>query len=129
MAVPLMRSYTTATAGVAIGVFGLATDDVTGLTITQLNRSNVILDEVSNPIPVAGDIYQDRLLINGLETGVTFFSNASDPASAGRVVPGPIPIEVGGAAGGKQVAFNCGQTLVGAGAAGYSFLIKYANLF
>ena len=127
MAVPLMRSYTTP--GLAIGVFGLATDDITGLTITQLNRSNTILDSVSNPQPAGGEIYQDRVLINGLETGVTFFSNASDPASAGRIVPGPIPIEVGGAAGGKQVAFNCGQTLVGAGAAGYSFLVKFANLF
>ena len=127
MAVPLMRSYTTP--GLGIGVFGLATDDITGLTITQLNRSNAVLDEVSNPQPAGGEIYQDRLLINGLETGVTFFSNASDPASAGRVVPGVIPIEVGGAAGGKQVAYNCGQTLVGAGAAAYSFLIKYANLF
>ena len=127
MAVPLMRGYTTP--GLGIGVFGLATDDITGLTITQLNRSNVVLDEVSNPQPAGGEIYQDRLLINGLETGVTFFSNASDPASAGRGVPGPIPIEGGGAAGGKQVAFNCGQTLVGAGAAGYSFLVKYANLF
>ena len=122
-----MRSYTTP--GLAIGVFGLATDDITGLTITQLNRSNTILDSVSNPQPAGGEIYQDRVLINGLETGVTFFSNASDPASAGRIVPGPIPIEVGGAAGGKQVAFNCGQTLVGAGAAGYSFLVKFANLF
>jgi hypothetical protein len=127
MAVPLMRSYTTP--GLALSVFGLATDDITNLTITQLNRSNVVLDEVSNPQPTGGEIYQDRLLINGLETGVTFFSNSSDPASAGRVVPGPIPIEVGGAAGGKQVAYNCGQTTIGAGAAGYTFLIKYANLF
>ena len=127
MAVPLMRSYTTP--GLALNVFGLATDDITNLTITQLNRSNIVLDEVSNPQPTGGEIYQDRLLINGLETGVTFFSNSSDPASAGRVVPGPIPIEVGGAAGGKQVAYNCGQTTIGAGAAGYTFLIKYANLF
>jgi len=127
MAVPLMRSYTTP--GLALSVFGLATDDITNLTITQLNRSNTVLDEVSNPQPTGGEIYQDRLLINGLETGVTFFSNSSDPASAGRVVPGPIPIEVGGAAGGKQVAYNCGQTTIGAGAAGYTFLIKYANLF
>ena len=127
MAVPLMRSYSTP--GLALNVFGLATDDITNLTITQLNRSNVVLDEVSNPQPTGGEIYQDRLLINGLETGVTFFSNSSDPASAGRVVPGPIPIEVGGAAGGKQVAYNCGQTTIGAGAAAYTFLIKYANLF
>ena len=125
MAVPLMRSYTTP--GLAIGVFGLATDDITGLTITQLNRSNVVLDEVSNPQPAGGEIYQDRLLINGLEAGVTFFSATSDPASAGRVVPGPIPIAVAGQAGGKQLAYNCSQT---AGVnAQYSFLIKYANLF
>jgi len=127
MAVPLMRSYTTP--GLALNVFGLATDDITQLTITQMNRSNTILDSVSNPQPTGGEIYQDRVLINGLESGVTFFSNASDPASAGRVIPGPVPIEVGGAAGGKQVAFNCGQTTIGAGAAGYSFLVKYANLF
>ena len=127
MAVPLMRSYTTP--GLALNVFGLATDDITQLTITQLNRSNMILDSVSNPQPATGEIYQDRVLINGLESGVTFFSNSSDPASAGRVVPGPIPIEVSGSAGGKQVAFNCGQTTIGGGAAAYSFLVKYANLF
>ena len=122
-----MRSYTTTSAVVGLNVFGLSTDDITGLTITQLNRSNVILDEVSNPQPAVADIYQDRLLINGLETGVTFFSNSSDPASAGRVIPGPIPIEVGGAAGGKQIAYNSVQT---AGvAANMTFLIKYANLF
>ena len=34
MAVPLMRSYTTT--GAALNVFGLATDDVTGLTITDV---------------------------------------------------------------------------------------------
>ena len=127
MAVPLMRSYTTD--GGVLNTFGLATDDITGLTITQLNRSNVILDEVSNPHPAGAEVYEDRLLINGLEAGVTFFSTASDPGSAGRVVPGPIPIEVGGAAGGKQVAYNCAQTATGAGIAAYSFLIKYANLF
>ena len=122
-----MRSYTTNSAALGLNVFGLAADDITGLNITQLNRSNVILDEVSNPIPLVGDFYQDRLLINGLETGVTFFSASSDPNSAGRVVPGPVPIQVGGAAGGKQVAYNCAQT---AGVAvNYSFLIKYANLF
>ena len=38
MSVPLMRSYTTP--GLALNVFGLATDDITQLTITQLNRSN-----------------------------------------------------------------------------------------
>ena len=126
MAVPLMRSYTTAVVG-AINTFALATDDITGLSVQQLYRSNVILDETTASVPVAGDQYQDRLLINGLEAGVTFFSATSDPASAGRVVPGPIPIAVAGQAGGKQLAFNCSQT---AGVnAQYSFLIKYANLF
>ena len=126
MAVPLMRSYTTAVVG-AINTFALATDDITGLSVQQLNRSTVILDETTASVPVAGDQYQDRLLINGLEAGVTFFSATSDPASAGRVVPGPIPIAVAGQAGGKQLAFNCSQT---AGVnAQYSFLIKYANLF
>jgi len=126
MAVPLMRSYTTAVVG-AINTFALATDDITGLSVQQLNRSNVILDETTASVPVAGDQYQDRLLINGLEAGVTFFSATSDPASAGRVVPGPIPIAVAGQAGGKQLAYNCTQT---AGInAQYSFLIKYANLF
>jgi len=127
MAVPLMRSYTTNSAALGLNVFGLATDDITQLTVQQLNRDNVILDETTASVPVVGDQYQDRLLINGLEAGVTFFSATSDPASAGRVVPGPIPITVGGQAGGKQVAYNCVQT---AGvAANYSFLIKYANLF
>jgi len=126
MAVPLMRSYTTAVVG-AINTFALATDDITGLSVQQLNRSNVILDETTASVPVVGDQYQDRLLINGLEAGVTFFSATSDPASAGRVVPGPIPIAVAGQAGGKQLAYNCSQT---AGVnAQYSFLIKYANLF
>ena len=126
MAVPLMRSYTTDVVG-AINTFALATDDITGLSVQQLNRDNVILDETTASVPVAGDQYQDRLLINGLEAGVTFFSATSDPASAGRVVPGPIPITVGAQAGGKQLAFNCSQT---AGVnAQYSFLIKYANLF
>ena len=125
MAVPLMRQYNTT--GAAVGTFALANDAITGLTVQQLNRDNVILDEVTASVPVAGDLYEDRLLINQLESGVTFFSATSDPASAGRVVPGPITISVGGQAGGIQLAFNCNQT---AGVAAiYSFLIKYANLF
>ena len=44
MAVPLMRSYTTAVVG-AINTFALANDDITGLSVQQLNRSNEILDE------------------------------------------------------------------------------------
>ena len=50
MAVPLMRSYTTT--GAALNVFTPSTDDVTGLTIQQLNRSNIILDAVNNQQPL-----------------------------------------------------------------------------
>lgn len=127
MAVPLMRAYTQASG--TVDVFALATDDITGLSVQQLNRDNVILDFVSMVQPTGGETYEIRTLVNGLESGVTFFSVSSDPASSGRVVPGPIPITVGGAAGGKQLAYNSAQTTTGGGAAAYSFLIKYANLF
>ena len=51
----------------------------------------------------------------------------SSPLSAGRTLPGPIPISIGGASGGKQVSFFATQTL---GAATiYPSLVKYANLF
>jgi hypothetical protein len=127
MAVPLMRAYTY-TAGV-LDVFTLATDDITGLSVQQLNRDNVILDFVSMVQPATAETYEIRTLVNGLESGVTFFSVSSDPASSGRVVPGPIPITIGGAAGGKQLAYNSAQTTTGGGIVNYSFLIKYANLF
>ena len=120
MAVPLMRAYN-AVAPAALNQFALATDNITGLTVQQLNRDNVILDFVDNPANAA------RLLVNGLEAGVTFFATASDPASAGRVVSGPIPITVGSMAGGKQLAYNVTQT-TGALSA-FPFIVKYANLF
>ena len=110
MAVPLMRAYTMA-APAALNTFALATDDITGLTVQQLNRSNVILDFVDNPANAAGIDHEARLLINGLESGVTFFSVSSDSASSGRVVPGPIPVAVAGQAGGKQLSYNCTQVL------------------
>jgi hypothetical protein len=112
-----------------LDVFTLATDDITGLSVQQLNRDNVILDFVSTVQPATAETYEIRTLVNGLESGVTFFSVSSDPASSGRVVPGPIPITVGGAAGGKQLAYNSAQTTTGGGIANYGFLIKYANLF
>ena len=40
MAVPIMRSYTTT--GAALNIFTPSTDDITGLTIQQLNQSNEI---------------------------------------------------------------------------------------
>lgn len=127
MAVPLMRSYTTT--GAALNVFTPSTDDVTGLTIQQLNRSNVILDCVNNPDPPGAAAYQTNVLVNGIQSGVSNFSVASSAASAGRVVFGPIGVTVGGQAGGKQLSFSSGQVATGGGIAQYSFLMKYANLF
>ena len=127
MAVPLMRSYTTP--GLALNVFGPSTDDITGLTIQQLNRSNTILDAVNNPDPPGAAAYQTNVLVNGIQSGVSNFSVASSAASAGRVVFGNIPISVGGASGGKQLSFQSGQVATGGGIAAYSFLMKYANLF
>ena len=127
MAVPLMRKYNHAST--AVNTFALSTDALTGLTVQQLNRDNVILDMVSSIQPTGGELYEARVLVNGLEAGVTFFSSASDPGSSGRVVPGPIPIQVAGSAGEKQLAYNTAQTATGGGQAAYSFVLKYANLF
>jgi hypothetical protein len=127
MAVPLMRKYNHVST--TVGTFTLSTDALTGLTVQQLNRDNIILDMVSSVQPTGGELYEARVLVNGLEAGVTFFSSSSDPGSSGRVVPGPIPIQVAGSAGGKQLAYNTAQTVTGGGQAAYSFLLKYANLF
>jgi len=127
MSVPLMRSYTTT--GAALNVFTPSTDDVTGLTIQQLNRSNSILDCVNNPDPPGAAAYQTNVLVNGIQSGVTNFSVASSAASAGRVVFGPVGVTVSGQAGGKQLSFQSGQVVTGGGIAAYSFLMKYANLF
>ena len=127
MSVPLMRSYTTT--GAALNVFTPSTDDVTGLTIQQLNRSNTILDCVNNPDPPGAAAYETNVLVNGIQSGVTNFSVASSAASAGRVVFGPIGVTVGGQAGGKQLSWSSGQVATGGGIAAYSFLMKYANLF
>ena len=127
MSVPLMRSYTTT--GAALNVFTPSTDDVTGLTIQQLNRSNSILDCVNNPDPPGAAAYETNVLVNGIQSGVTNFSVASSAASAGRVVFGPIGVTVSGQAGGKQLSFQSGQVVTGGGIAQYSFLMKYANLF
>jgi len=127
MAVPLIRKYNHAST--AVDTFALSSDALTGLSVQQLNRSNVILDMVSSIQPTGNELYEVRLLVNGLEAGVTFFSSSSDPGSSGRVIPGPIPVEVAGTAGGKQLAYNTAQTATGGGQAAYSFLLKYANLF
>ena len=121
-----MRRYTRA-APAALNVFALATDDVTGLSVQQLNKDNAIIDFVNSPDNAAGIDHETRLLVNNLEAGPSFFSTNSSSASAGRTVPGPLPIAVGGAAGGKQLSYNVAQT---AGAVtAYSFIVKYSNLF
>ena len=127
MAVPLIRKYNHAST--TVGTYTLSQDAITGLTVQQLNRSNIVLHKVSSIQPTGNELNEVRVLVNGLEAGVTFFSSSSDPGSSGRVIPGPIPIEVAGTAGGKQLAYNTAQTATGGGQAAYSFLLKYANLF
>ena len=81
MAVPIMRAYTFA-APAAINTFALATDDVTGLSVQQLNKDNAIIDYVNSPDPAGAAAYQVRLLVNNLEAGPAFFSSNSSSASA-----------------------------------------------
>lgn len=123
-----MRQYTFA-APAAINQFALATDDVTGLSVQQLNKDNSIIDFVNAIDPATAEQFQVQLFINNLQSGPTFFSTNSSSSSAGRTVPGPLPISVGGAAGGKQLSYNVGQTVLGGGVAGYQFIVKYSNLF
>ena len=54
MAVPLMRAYTHPST--AVDTFVLSTDDITGLSVQQLNRDNVILDFVSMVQPTVGKL-------------------------------------------------------------------------
>lgn len=126
MAVPIMRLYNRILP-TALNQFILATDAVTGLSVQQLNKDNAIIDFTNSPDNAAGINHQTRLLVNNLEAGPAFFSTNSSSASAGRTLPGPLPISTQGASGGKQLSFNVGQTL-GAFTT-YSFIVKYANLF
>ena len=114
MAVPIMRQYTRI-APLAINTYLLATDDVTGLSVQQLNKDNSIIDFVNAVQPTGAVQFQTRLFINNLEAGPTFFSSNSNAGSAGRTVPGPLNIAVGGASGGKQLSYSSGQTVLGGG--------------
>ena len=125
MSVPIMRQYNHAATGGNAFVF--STDAITGLTIQQLNRDNSIIDFVNAPDPTGTFAFQSRLFINNLESGPAFFSGNSSAASAGRTVPGPLPISVQ-SMGGKQVSYNTQQTDAGVATA-YSFIVKYSNLF
>ena len=113
MAVPIMRQYTRAAPAAAINVFALATDDVTGLSVQQLNKDNSIIDFVNAVQPLTTVQFQTRLFINNLEAGPTFFSSNSNA----------------GASGGKQLSYSSAQTILGGGLQAYQFIIKYANMF
>jgi hypothetical protein len=128
MAVPIMRQYTRAIPG-AINVFALATDDVTGLSVQQLNKDNSIIDFVNAIQPTLAVQFQTRLFINNLEAGPTFFSSNSNSGSAGRTVPGPLNIAVSGGSGGKQLSYSSAQTVLSGGVEQYQFIVKYANMF
>mgnify|MGYP001163686851 FL=1 len=128
MSVPIVRRYTTTVPG-ALNTPTPSIDDVTQLTIQQLNRSNTIEDWVNSPDPPGAATYQTDVLVNGIQSGVTNFSVASSALSAGRLIMGPIPVAVSGQAGGKQLSWQSQQTVTGAGLAAYSFNIKYGNLF
>jgi|TARA_R110002020_G_C16304427_1_gene773334 hypothetical protein len=126
MAVPIIRAYN-AVAPAAFNTRVAATDVITTLTTQQLNRSNNIIDFTNNPDNAAGITHFTQLFVNNLDTGVATFSSNSSPTTAGRTLPGPIPIAVSGQAGGKQLSYFTSQT---AGAfSAYPFLIKYSNLF
>jgi len=75
MAVPLIRKYNHAST--AVGTFVLSTDALTGLTVQQLNRSNIILDMVSSIQPTGNELYEVKVLVNGLEAGVTFLEESN----------------------------------------------------
>ena len=128
MGVPIMRQYTRAVPA-ALNTFALATDDVTGLSVQQLNKDNSIVDYVNAVQPLTTAQFQTRLFINNLEAGPTFFSTNSNSNSAGRTIPGPLPIPVSGNAGGKQLSYSTAQTILGGALAQYQFIVKYANLF
>ena len=128
MGVPIMRQYTR-TIPAALNTFALATDDVTGLSVQQLNKDNSIIDFVNAVQPLTTAQFQTRLFINNLEAGPTFFSSNSNPGSAGRTIPGPLPVSVSGNAGGKQLSYSTAQTILGGALAQYQFIVKYANLF
>lgn len=118
--VPIQQRYTRALPG-ALNVDAPATNDDTTQQVQQLNENNDIVDMVSSPAPAAGVDYEIRLIKNNVPTGRTFFSNAMNPGSAGRVDIGPVGLSKG------QILYQVRQVL-GALAA-YSFVVKYSNGF
>lgn len=101
------------------------TDDVTGLTFTQLSVPNIILDAFNAPDPSGGlttNTYKYQLFKNSVSTGRFFFSEAMSTSSAGRSAIGPINIAAG------QMQVGSTQTL-GTAAAQSNIVVKFANSF
>lgn len=118
MSPPLIRQFDAA-APAALNVFAPSTDDVTKLTFLKTPQ-NTILDILSNPDPGALT-YTIELAKEFIPTGRRFMSSSLNPASAGRVAVGPIPISA------ANWAFLVAQT---AGAlTAYNFIVKFANGF
>ena len=119
MAVPCIRNLQKLAAGV-IGTPVLMTDAETGLTFVNVTKGNAILDITDNVAIIAGDFYTIELLKNGVDTGRRFYSQAMDPASAGRMAVGPIVLSPG------NYSFLINQT---AGvAAVFAIAIKFADV-
>jgi len=115
--IPIFRRYSKPNAG-TINVQELSTDDITGLTFTNITKGNSIIDMFNDPT-LAGQRFTFELFKNSISTGRNFFSSAMDPASAGRTAVGPVDI------GPAQYQFGITQT---AGTAVVtSFVTKYAG--
>lgn len=93
MAVPMLRRFSAVAPG-ALNVAVIATDDESTLAFFNPGN-NVILDVVSDPQPAAGINHTVQLWKNGKDTGRRFYSTGLNPASAGRVAVGPIPLAPG----------------------------------
>jgi hypothetical protein len=93
MAVPMLRRFSIVAPG-ALNTDVVATDDETALAFFNPG-TNVILDLVSDPQPAAGINHTVALWKNGTDTGRRFYSTGLNPASAGRVAVGPIPLTPG----------------------------------
>ena len=93
MPVPMIRRFSIAAPG-ALNVDANATDDESGLAFFNPGN-NVILDMLSDPQPAAGINHTVALFKGGTDTGRRFYSTGLNPASAGRISVGPLPLTPG----------------------------------
>ena len=120
---PIQRQMSYPAAGV-LNTPVLLQDNVTGLTIIQLNVPNTVLDLYNSPDPAAAtDFYTYELQKNSISTGRTFFSTAMSTASAGRAAVRPIRL----ASGQLQMSGTPVGALAPAG--DQSIVIKFSNGF